>query len=63
MADQTTAPAGWHRAEDDPPGVLRYWDGLEWTDHLADGAVIDLTDSSSQSNVAVASGGIRVAAR
>src|SRR5204862_5549643 len=29
-----TAPAGWHR---DPheQGQMRYWDGTQWTDHVA----------------------------
>ena len=30
----TGTPAGWHPAPD-RPGQLRYWDGVQWTDHYA----------------------------
>src|SRR3954453_5160549 len=40
------SPAGWHP---DPRGrhEHRYWDGSQWTDHVADGGVL-ATDPVSQ---------------
>lgn len=32
MTDPTNTPAGWY---DDGRGVLRYWDGVKWTEHTA----------------------------
>lgn len=32
MTDPTNAPAGWY---DDGRGALRYWDGVQWTEHTA----------------------------
>jgi len=27
---QGQVPAGWYHAEGDPPGTVRYWDGIQW---------------------------------
>ena len=27
------APAGWYADPSEEPGLLRYWDGSDWTDH------------------------------
>ncbi|WP_448003558.1 DUF2510 domain-containing protein [Agromyces bauzanensis] len=32
MTDPTNTPAGWY---DDGRGALRYWDGVQWTEHTA----------------------------
>lgn len=31
----TLPPAGWHADPRGTPGVLRYWDGAQWTEHTA----------------------------
>lgn len=33
-AEQKTnlPPAGWYPTPDDPPGIMRWWDGGQWTD-------------------------------
>jgi hypothetical protein len=34
---QQQLPAGWYQDPQSPPGVMRYWDGNQWTPHLQGG--------------------------
>jgi hypothetical protein len=37
MTQQPPVPAGWYQDPHSPPGVTRYWDGLQWTSYVQGG--------------------------
>jgi len=51
---QTGPPAGWH-PDPHSPGILRYWDGWQWTEHRS--AVTPQATAVVYNNVRVSGGG------
>jgi predicted RNase H-like nuclease (RuvC/YqgF family) len=58
--DVSFAPAGWYAPDPAKPSELRYWDGQQWTDHVATGAP---SESSQQSEAASQTGTLQVSGR
>lgn len=50
---QTGPPAGWH-PDPHSPGIMRYWDGWQWTEHRA--AVTPQATAVVYNNVKVSGG-------
>ncbi|WP_237163079.1 DUF2510 domain-containing protein [Mycolicibacterium mucogenicum] len=51
---QSAPPAGWH-PDPHSPGILRYWDGWQWTEHRS--AVTPQATAVVYNNVQVRGGG------